>query len=49
MNLLISVLAFADDIVLLAESVNDLQKLIDIVYRWSTKWRFMVVPNISPL
>ncbi len=42
MNLLVSVLAFADDIVLLAETENDLQKLIDIVYRWSTKWRFIV-------
>ncbi len=46
-NLLISVLAFADDIIFLAESANDLQKLIDIVYRWSTKWRFMVNPDKS--
>ncbi len=46
-NLIISVLAFADDIVLLAESAQELQKLIDIVYRWSNKWRFMINPEKS--
>ncbi len=46
-NLLVSVLAFADDIVLLAESAEDLQKLINIVHRWSTKWRFIVNPDKS--
>ncbi len=47
MNLLVTVLAFADDIVLLAESEKDLQRLIDIVYRWSMKWRFIVNPEKS--
>ena len=46
-NLMISVLAFADDIVLMAESAENLQKLIDIVHRWSAKWRFIVNPEKS--
>ena len=46
-NLIVSVLAFADDIVLLAESAEELQKLIDIVHRWSNKWRFMINPEKS--
>ena len=46
-NLIVSVLAFADDIVLLAENENDLQKLVGIVYRWSMKWRFIVNPEKS--
>ncbi len=46
-NLTLSVLAFADDIVLLAESADELQRLIDIVYRWSNKWRFMINPEKS--
>ncbi len=46
-ELVISVLAFADDIVLMAESAENLQKLIDIVHRWSAKWRFIVNPEKS--
>ncbi len=46
-NLLVSVLAFADDIVLIAENEKDLQKLIDIVHKWSVKWRFIVNPEKS--
>ena len=46
-DFLVSVLAFADDIVLLAESAEDLQKLINIVYRWSIKWKFIVNPEKS--
>ena len=41
-SLIVSVLAFADDIVLIAESEENLQKLIDIVHGWSAKWRFVV-------
>ena len=37
---LLSVLLFADDIVLVAESRSDLQKLIDVVAAYSHKWRF---------
>ncbi len=43
-NLLIPVLAFADDIALLAENKSDLQKLIDIVHKWSCKWQFIINP-----
>lgn len=38
----ISVLAYADDIVLLAESEQNLQKLVDILHRWCMKWRMKV-------
>lgn len=38
----ISVLAYADDILLLAENSEDLQRLSDIVYRWSRRWRMLV-------
>ncbi len=48
-NLVLSVLAFADDIVLIAESAENLQKLIDIVHRWSAKWRFIVNPEKSQI
>ncbi len=43
-ELIMSVLAFADDIVLLAEN-PDLQKLISIVQKWSAKWRFIINPE----
>ncbi len=48
-NTVISVLAFADDIVLLAENESDLQKLINIVHKWSTKWRFIINPEKSQI
>ncbi len=48
-ELLVSVLAFADDIVLLAENPEDLQKLIRIVYKWSSKWRFIINPEKSQI
>ncbi len=44
-----SVLAFADDIVLLAENAEDLQKLIGIVHHWSSKWRFIINPEKSQI
>ena len=32
------ILMYADDVVLMAESANDLQKMLDTVYTWMTKW-----------
>ncbi len=39
---LISVLAYADDLALMAESEADLQKLLDILYDWCAKWRLAI-------
>jgi hypothetical protein len=36
----VGILLFADDIVLTAESKEDLQTLMDITFRYSQKWRF---------
>lgn len=41
----LSVLAYADDILLMAESERDLQILSDIVHDWSRRWRMTV--NLS--
>ncbi len=38
----IPVLAYADDLVLVAETSNDLQKLIDILHSWCHRWRLSV-------
>ncbi len=38
----VSVLAYADDLVLLAESSQDLQRLIDILQSWCYRWRLSV-------
>ncbi len=46
-NLIVSVLAYADDIVLLADSPENLQKLINIVQNWCTKWRLIINPGKS--
>lgn len=40
-NIRISILLFADDIVLLAENKEDLQWLMQITYEYSRKWRFL--------
>ena len=48
-DLIVSVLAFADDIVLLAENAQDLQKLITLVNKWSSKWRFIINPEKSQI
>ncbi len=42
---LISVLAYADDLVLMAENAKDLQYLIDILQAWCYKWRLSVNVN----
>ena len=36
----VSILLFADDIVLIAEGPERLQKMLDLVYEYSRKWRF---------
>jgi len=36
-----NILGFADDLVLIANSKEDLQKLLDRVYLYSCKWRFL--------
>ena len=41
-NELISILAFADDIVILAENEKDLQKMLRHVEMWCKKWRLKV-------
>ena len=41
-DLLLNILLYADDMVLLAESENDLQALLDILYQWCMKWRLNV-------
>ncbi len=46
-DLVISVLAYADDIVLLADTPENLQKLIDIVQCWCKKWRLIINPSKS--
>ncbi len=38
----ICVLAYADDLVLISECAQDLQKLLDILYEWCHKWRLIV-------
>ncbi len=35
----ISILLYADEIVLLSESEQDLQKILDCVYNWSKKFK----------
>ena len=36
----LNILLFADDVILIADSKRDLQKLLDVVYEYSQKWRF---------
>ena len=38
----ICVLLYADDIVILGEKVEDVQKLLDIVHKWTSKWRLVI-------
>ena len=41
-NTHVSILLYADDIVLLAETEEDLQTLMNEFYFWCTKWRMVV-------
>ena len=38
-------LLYADDIALLAETPDDLQRMLDVVSEYSRKWRFRVNPK----
>ena len=44
-HILCNVFAYADDLVLVSDSENDLQRLINIVNRWCSTWRLEV--NLS--
>ncbi len=37
---LLNILLFADDIVLIADSADELQRILDDVHDYSRKWRF---------
>ena len=39
-DIIVSLLLFADDIVLIAESPQMMQKMLDVVYNYSKKYRF---------
>ena len=41
-NIIVSLLLYADDIVLLAKNEKDLQTLITCVTRWCNKWKLKV-------
>ncbi len=41
-NIVVSVLAYADDLVLIAENEDDLQSLIMILQKWCYQWRLSV-------
>ena len=44
-NAILNVLAYADDLVLLASNPDDLQLLLSVVHNWCQNWRVAV--NIS--
>ena len=46
-SLKINTAGYADDITLIASTQPDLQKLVDICYRYSCKWRFSFGPSKS--
>ena len=46
-NAILNVLAYADDLVLLASNPDDLQLLLSVVHNWCQNWRVAV--NISKL
>ena len=41
-NIILSILLYADDIMLFAESEKDLQSTLDIVFNWCQKWRLSI-------
>jgi hypothetical protein len=38
----LNILLYADDIVIIADNESNLQKMLDVVYKWSRQWRMMV-------
>ena len=38
----VSMLMYADDLVLLGENENDLQSLLDVLYKWCDNWNVQV-------
>ncbi len=46
-DLTICVLAYADDIALIADTPQNLQKLISLMHTWCNKWRFIINPSKS--
>ncbi len=48
-DILLNILAYADDIVLLAETPEQLQKLINIVQNWCDKYRLIINPSKSKI
>ena len=43
-NLKLSILMYADDIVLLSDTAENLQKLLNHVYEWCRKWQLSINP-----
>ena len=41
-EVIISILLYADDILLMAETAENLQKLLDVVFSWCEKWRLSI-------
>ncbi len=46
-DLTVCALAYADDIALIADSPENLQKLISVLNDWCKKWRFVINPSKS--
>ena len=46
-DLIIHCLLYADDIALMAESEEDLQRMFDVMHSWCKKWRMKVNPQKS--
>ena len=45
----LSVLCYADDIVVISESEVNLQKMLDYIHSWCRKWRLRVNTNKSKI
>ena len=43
-NLKLSILMYADDIVLLSDTADNLQKLLNHVYAWCRMWQLSINP-----